>query len=67
MRVAQKSNMKIDQRPPTTPWKTGLVTAQQVEAYQKAIGPLQEGFAAAKAARQGIFKWMKGRSSPQSA
>lgn len=65
MRAAQRSNMKIDQRPPTTPWKTGLVTVEQVETYQKAIGPLQEGITAAKAARQGIFKWMKGRSSPQ--
>lgn len=59
--------MRIDQRPPTAPWQTGLVTAQQIETYRKAIRPLQEGFAAAKVARQGIFKWMKARNSPQQA
>jgi hypothetical protein len=57
--------MRIDQRAPTTPWKTGLLTPQQKETYQKAIGPLQEGFAAAKSARQGVFKWLRSGSTAQ--
>jgi hypothetical protein len=63
MGAAQSTHMKIDQRPPTIPWKTGLMTTEQVETYKKAIEPLQEGIAAAKAARQGVFKWLKGQVS----
>jgi len=67
MRAAQSARMRIDQRPATAPWKTGLLTTEQVETYKKAIAPLQAGVMAAKAARQGIFKWMKGRISPREA
>jgi hypothetical protein len=67
MTVAQRRRMRIDQRPQTKPWKTGLLTAEQIESYRKAIEPLQEALAATKAARQGIFKWLKGRVSAQEA
>jgi hypothetical protein len=55
------------------------MTAEQIEIYRRAIAPLQESLAAAKAVRQEVFKWMKGgicpleyvpevgRSNPQSA
>lgn len=43
----------------------GRMTEEQAEIYRRAIAPLQESFAAAKAARQAVFKWLKrGVSSP---
>ncbi len=59
MAAAERPRMRIDQRQPTTPWKTGLLTAERIETYRKAIEPLQEAIAATKAARQSIFKWVK--------
>lgn len=63
MAAAKTSCMRIDQRQPVTPWKAGLLTDEQVVSYRKAIEPLQQALAATKAARQRIFKWIKGSPS----
>jgi len=36
------------------------MNADQIEIYRRAIAPLQESLAAAKAVRQEVFKWIKG-------
>jgi hypothetical protein len=36
------------------------MTAEQIEIYRRAIAPLQQSLAAAKAVRQEVFKWVKG-------
>jgi hypothetical protein len=40
------------------------MTAEQIEIYRRAIAPLQESLAAAKAVRQEVFKWIKSGSRP---
>lgn len=40
------------------------MTAEQVEIYRRAIAPLQESLAAAKAARQAVFNWLKREVAP---
>jgi len=40
------------------------MTAEQIEIYRRAIAPLQESLAAAKAVRQEVFKWIKGSVFP---
>ncbi len=40
--------------------KKGPMTTEKIEVYRRAIAPLQESLAAAKAVRQEIFKWIKG-------
>ncbi|HEX4645851.1 MAG TPA: hypothetical protein VH598_09600 [Verrucomicrobiae bacterium] len=37
------------------------MSPEQAEAYRKAIAPLQASLAATKAARQEVFKWIKGK------
>ncbi len=45
----------------------GQMTDEQVETYRRAIAPLQESLAAAKAARQAVFNWLKrGVAAPHS-
>jgi hypothetical protein len=40
------------------------MNAEQIEIYRRAIAPLQESLAAAKAVRQEVFKWIKGGICP---
>jgi len=40
------------------------MTAEQIEIYRRAIAPLQESLATAKAVRQEVFKWIKGGNYP---
>src|SRR5260221_37277 len=40
------------------------MTAEQIEIYRRAIAPLQESLAAAKAVRQEVFQWIKGGVFP---
>ena len=40
------------------------MTAEQIEIYRRAIAPLQESLAVAKAVRQEVFQWIKGGVFP---
>ena len=55
--------MMIGERIRIMPWQSGLTTTERVEAYRKAIAPLQERFAAAKSASQGVFRWVRAGGS----
>jgi hypothetical protein len=46
--------------------KKGPMTAEQVENYRRAVVPVQQSLAAAKSARQDIFRSLRSRmSSPE--
>jgi hypothetical protein len=53
--------MMIGSTPRITPWQKERMSPEQAEAYRKAIAPLQASLAATKAARQEVFKWIKGK------
>jgi len=56
--------MMTGERLRIVPWQKGPMAAEQAEVYRKAIAPLQQSLAAAKAARREVFRWLKGRPSP---
>jgi hypothetical protein len=41
--------------------KKGPMTPEQVESYRKAVAPLLESLAAARAARQGVLQSLRNR------
>jgi hypothetical protein len=45
------------------PWQKGPMPAEQAEIYRKAIAPLQQSLAAAKAARREVFRYLKSKDS----
>jgi len=55
--------MMIGERLRIVPWQKGPMAAEQAEIYRKAIAPLQQSLAAAKAARRNVFRWLKGQPS----
>jgi hypothetical protein len=44
--------------------KKGPMTAEQVENYRRAVVPVQESLAAAKSARQDVFRSLRSRMTP---
>jgi hypothetical protein len=55
--------MMIGERLRIVPWQKGPMAAEQAEVYRRAIAPLQQNLAAAKAVRWNVFRWLKGSSS----
>ena len=55
--------MMIGEKLRIMPWQKGPMAAEQAEIYRKAIAPLQQSVAAAKAARSNVFRWLKGQTS----
>jgi len=43
--------------------KKGPMTPEQVESYRKAVTPVQQSLAAAKSARQDVFRSLKNRAT----
>jgi hypothetical protein len=58
--VLKHCHMMTGEKLRIAPWQKGPMTNEQAEAYRRAIAPLQKSLAAAKGARQQVFKWLKG-------
>ncbi len=56
--------MMYGERLRIVPWQKGPMAKEQAEVYRRAIAPLQQSLAAAKAARRDVFRWLKGKPSP---